>query len=480
MLKKEVKIGEKSIFIGMAILLLFPSIYYLINGNGIFHLISNFNFFYLPNGAKITIQKVISGGLFFLVMITLFVIYLKIIKKERQLFQTNKQIAGFIVGVSILFACVLPMASTDLFYYMGTGWSEAKYKVNPYYTSVEQVIHSSNEASQDEILLKTPKVWRNDTIVYGPMWPILCKILSGLSCGSLTVAFIIYKVFNLMIHLVNAYIIYKITQKRKWVLLYALNPLVLFAGLVEGHNDILVVGLILLALYFFKKRKNMMMSVILLAIATTVKYYAILLIPFLVIYYYRNEKVQKRILYASGWAILFIGILASVYLVYTKDITVFAGIQKQQGKFANTFFVSLAMSNYKEAVKISKIIMGSYIIIYIVTILKLLFSKKISFTKNMRIYSNLLLLFIFVTITNFQAWYVMWLFSTIMWQRGKMVRFLLNVGIAVELANVIYFLLNESIIYAKYYSLALIGAIIILEVINNRKEGKNAKTREAR
>lgn len=480
MLKKEIKIEEKKIFLGISVLFLLPTIYYILKGNKIINLSTNFSYFYLPSVAGTTIQKGISTAMFVGIMLALFFLYLQLIKKANYLFKTNRAVAGFIIAISIIFTCMLPMTSTDIFYYIGTGWSEAKYEVNPYYTSLEETMQKEEGAKEDEILLKTPKIWRKTTIVYGPVWPMICRVLSGLSAGSLTFALILYKLFNLSVHLINCLILYKLTKKRKWVLLYACNPLILFTGLTEVHNDILVVGMILLALYFFKKKKNMVITVILLAIATAIKYYAILLIPFLVIYDVRKQKMGKRILQATGWAILFIAIVAGLYLVYMKDIEVFKGIPTQQEKFANTCIVPLAVKEYKTAVKISRTIMGGYVLIYVVTILKLLFSKKISFIKNIRIYNNLLLVFIFLTITNFQAWYVMWLFSTIIWQRGKIIRLILNISVAVELANAVYFLLNESYLYASYYSLTFIILLILLEWINNKKGEKNAKRMQTR
>jgi len=469
MLKKDIKINEKMIYIVIAVVLLLPSIYYLIRGNGIFNLSSNFSFFYLPPTLQITIPKRVGAALLLLVFVGLFAMYLKILKNEKVLFKNNKSTAGLIITASVIFACVLPMNSTDIFYYIGTGWSEAKYRVNPYYTSVQDVIESSEEATQDEILLKTPKIWRDSTVVYGPLWPIICKILSGLSFGSLPLALILYKIFNLLVHLFNCYIMYKLTKKRKFVLLYGLNPLVLFTGLSEVHNDILVVGIILLAIFFFKKKRDIAVTVVLIAIATAIKYYAVLLIPFLVIYYYRKEKVGKRILYSVGWAVLFIVVLASIYLVYTRDIEVFKGISRQQNKVANNFLVEYALKDIEVATRLNKILTGGFVIIYVATITRLLFKKKISFVKGMRTYSNLLLLFTFFVITNFQAWYVMWLFSTIIYQRGRMIEFILNISIAVELANSVYFLLNESVQYAKYYSIALAVAVITLQIENNCK-----------
>lgn len=291
----------KAIYILIAIILAIPSITYTISGKGILNLFSDFSFFYTKVGREITTIKTIGTILFIGIFIALFTIYIYIIKNAKKIFQNNKTMAKYIIIICTIFTIILPMTSTDIFYYIGTGWTEAKYKVNPYYTSIKDVIEYqiSNGQEIDEILQKTPQVWRGQTIVYGPLWPVICKILSGLSFGNASIALAIYKIFNLLLHILNCYVIYKLTKKKAFVLLYGLNPMILFNGLSNVHNDILSISLILIALYFFKKKKNVALTVVFTALATSVKYYAILLIPFLILYHYRKQKLLKRILYSG-------------------------------------------------------------------------------------------------------------------------------------------------------------------------------------
>ncbi len=476
-IKEKNEIHTKVIFILIAITLMIPSITYMLSGKGIFEIFSDFSYFYTPMGMEITNIKLIGTILFALIFTALFVMYIYIIKHTKELFKTDKSMLKYILIIAIIFTIILPMTSTDIYYYIGTGWSEAKYKVNPYYTSVEEVLNNQeqNGETQDMMLMKTPDVWKGQTVVYGPLWPVVCRILSGLSFGNMDLALVIYKLFNIILHLINCYLIYKITHKKKmFVLLYALNPAVLFNGLSNVHNDLFSIALILMALYFLKEKKNIVIPVILLALATAIKYYAILLVPFIVIYYYRKEKPLKRILYASILAVLFIAVVVGIYLIYARDIKlVLYGVLLQQAKYVNSIY-SVITINFNSNVtdNVSKICTSIFIVIYLITILKLLFTKKISFTKNMRTYNNLLLIFMFFTITGFQSWYITWMFSTIMWQRGKMVNFILAITFAVEIAKTIFFLYREwYIFYEVYYILMLVTSLITAILLNYKKKG---------
>lgn len=477
-MEKEKKIGSnllKTIFILLAVAFISQSIIYLIRGNDLLNLDPCHTFFFTPFSKGPTPTKII-GTIFFVGLFGgLAVTYCMILKKREELFKTKKQLITFIVGVAGIFFVMLPLTSTDVFYYMGTGWLEAKYDVNPYYTSIQDVMKDKelyDSENPDSMLLRTPGVWRGTTIVYGPVWPMICKVLSGLSGGNIAIALLLYKLFNLLLHLANCALIYKISKKKKlFTLLYALNPLVLFDGLANVHNDLLVVFFILAALYFFVRKKKMLPTVIFLALATAVKYFAILLIPFLVIYHYRKAKPSKRIVYACGWGILFLAILVGTYLIYMRDLEVLKGVFVQQSKFMNSIFlVTVLNTDIKTGAIFSKGCMLAFVLIYLYTIIKYLFTKKkLSFSVLMREYTFLLILFIFGTITNFQTWYCIWLLPTILWVRGKTANTIIAITISVELANTIYFILFEYYKYGQFYYIMMLVLIFILSKINVNK-----------
>lgn len=473
--KVKSKHDLKLIFILLCVAFAIPSIVHLITGKSISNLVSSFTFFYTNPSLEITPIKIISAILFLTIFLGISFVYYKIVKEHKKIFINNKQMAKFIVIVSIIFLIMLPLTSTDVFYYIGTGWSEACYGVNPYYTSVQELMQVNTTAANDEILLKMPGVWAGQTIVYGPVWPLICKILSGLSMGNLAFALFIYKLFNLILHISNAYLIYKITKGKKvFVLAYALNPLVLFDGITNVHNEMLVIFFILLALYFFVRKKDMFFTVVFFALATAVKYFAILLVPFIVLYYYRKEKPLKKILYSSLWAIVFIIVLCMCYALYMRDFSVLKGIATQQSKFSNSMFIFLAIRKIDLAITVSKGFMLAFVIIYIFTIFKLLFTtKKYTLSTYIRQYNFLLILFIFGTITNLQSWYMLWLLPTIMWQSSDNIKQIMAITIIAEISNIIYFIYYESYIFGQFY----IILTVLLNVIVSYKNEHNLKQR---
>lgn len=467
----------KLIFILLCVTFATPSIMYLVTGKKIFDLVSSFTFFYTNPSLEITPIKIVGSILFLVIFLGISFVYYKIVKENKKIFISNKQIAKFIIIVSIIFLIMLPLTSTDVFYYIGTGWSEAHYRVNPYYTSVNDLMKENQEAKNDQMLLKMQGVWSGQTIVYGPIWPLVCKILSGLSMGNLNLALFIYKLFNLILHLASVYLIYKITKGKKvFVLAYALNPLVLFDGITNVHNEMLVIFFVLLALYFFVRKKNMFFTIVFFALATAVKYFAILLVPFIVLYYYRKEKPLKKILYSGLWAIVFIIVLCMCYAVYMRDFSILKGIATQQGKFANSIFILMAVRNFDLAIKVSKGFMLAFIVIYVYTIFKLLFmERRYTLSTFIRQYNFLLILFIFGTITNLQSWYMLWLIPTLMWQSSKNIKQIIAITIIAEVSNVVYFIFCESYIFGQFY----IIMIVLLNVIVNYLIGHNiSKTKE--
>lgn len=465
------KANLKLIYILLGIAFITPSLVYLIKGKSILNLQSSCSFFYGYPTNILSKEKILSTMLFIIILLGLSITYFIILKNYKKIFIAKADVAKFILIIALIFFIMLPLTSTDVFYYIATGWSEAEYGVNPYYTSVQKLSQMEeyvDTVKSDQILLKMPSIWSDTTIVYGPLWTLVCKVLSGLSMGNLTVALFIYKLFNLCMHLLNSYLIYKITNKKKvFTLMYGLNPMILFEGLCNVHNDILVISLILIAMYFFIKRKNTFLTVVFFALATAVKYYAILLIPFVIIYKYRKEKTLKRILYSCGWAIIFIAVLIICYSFYMKDFEVLKGIIVQQNKYAGSIFLTIGLyTNIHTASIISQGCMSAFIVIYVYNIIILLFTEKISFTENIRKYNSLLLLFIFGTITNFNSWYTMWLLPTIMWQKGKTINNVLNITIASQVAYSVFFLFNESYIYGKYFYMLMVALIIIPNISN--------------
>ena len=163
-IKKALNI--KILFIGLCICFAIPSCLYIIKGNSIINLTSSFSFFINPSNKILTPQKIIETVLFMGLWIGIGTCYIYFVRKSDKIFKTWKNAIMVIAIIAILFTIILPMTSTDIFYYIGTGWSEAHYKINPYYTSVDELMLQNEQASTDTMLVKMKGAWSNQKKVY--------------------------------------------------------------------------------------------------------------------------------------------------------------------------------------------------------------------------------------------------------------------------------------------------------------------------
>lgn len=418
------------LYLFVSILFTIPSVLYLVRNKTIYHFTQLFTYTFTNTNTIDYINTILYLGFFFL----LFFFYFSILKNVSKIFKTRKQLFLFVAIIGILFSVIIPSTSLDVYSYIGNGWVDSHYHENPYYTSVQDV---TNQYGRDEMLGKVARCWREEPVVYGPVWSLICKGLTSLSIGNITLALYIFKLASLFVFLGSSILIDKITNKKFFVALFALNPFLLFESLSNVHNDIFLIFFILLAIYFVKNRKNLTFAVASIAIATGIKYLSILLLPFLICYGLRKETIKNKIKKTCLYAIEFMVVLFLSYLVYIRDLQVLAGIFIQQNKYGRSIFLGLwylLNGDEKVLTLLKTFALGIFAMAYMTIILKLFFNrqrKDITFRNTMKTYQVFLLIFTFVLITNFNPWYVIWLFPTLMWQKAKNIRATLYLSLGV-------------------------------------------------
>ena len=471
--EKKIKLPIIVFFI-TSIVFALPSILYLLENKTIYKFYFVWTYFFkLPRTSN---EKMINAILFFALFTILFLIYVLIAKKYKQIFKSKKQIIISIIIISILFAIVIPYTSTDVYSYIANGWSASHYGENPYYVSTGEIVDATGQ--NEPMFNKVANCWRYETVVYGPVWTAICTVLSWLSLGNIDFALLIFKMANLIVHLCNCLLIYKITKKNLFVILYGLNPFILFEALSNVHNDIFIILFVLLAIYFTIRKKKLFIAVAFVAIATAIKYLAILILPFIVLYYVRKKDIKDRIKYCIICAIEYIAIIAMFYLIYMKDLSVFAGLFMQQGKYNRSIFYILYEYLGEEKVQIiQNICLTLFAIYYGYVCIKLLLQKEIKFSISIRKYNVILLIFTFILITNFNPWYIMWLYPTMFWLKSKFQETILALSYSSQIANFFSFALwsEEAWIGIPYLFIMATGTIILILI--NSKSGmlKNEK-----
>ena len=456
------------IMVIISVILCVPSIIYLIfNGT-----VDGFNSYYTYT-LSISDNDVVSitSGILLIGLLLLFsVIYLLIIKKEKHIFKNKKEVIVFITIIAAIFMIILPYLSSDIYYYIGDSWLCSKYHENPYYTTVKDL---QDRGINDEILNNTG-YWKHTVTVYGPLYNIISIILSFFSFGNITLALYIFKMVSLIVHILNSVIIGKITKSKKYMLLYGLNPLILIELLSNVHNDIYLILFLLLALYFLVRKKNILLTTVFLAFSMAIKFSTILIVPFILLYCFRKEKIFKRIKYCVLCGISIVTIVLLLYMPFYKDFSIFTNMLVQGGRYSQSIMtllmVKLRGNNIFE--KINKFKLPIFAIIYAIIVIRILFARKINLKNILNKYNLLMLIFIFICLTNFQRWYILWLIPTIIWQNKYMRYFIINLTFTSIIPLYAYFKIeNDAFSKGIYYSLMTIVlaiGVLIISVIYNK------------
>ena len=428
----------------MLIISTIPSIIYLIQNKTILNFDKYFTILFNDT------DRLEQTLIYIIILAIITTLYVLILKNRDKIFKNIKQVYIFIAISATICIFIIPFISSDIFYYLGIGRLDSKYGQNPYYTTITEFVESEDNAKylENDTTLSAgySNPWSDTTVVYGPIWTLICKIIAGMSFGNIDIGILLFKILGVLAHILNCYIIYKLTKKKIFVLLYGLNPFILLEGIVNVHNDMYIITFVLASIYFLIKKKNILASITFLALATAIKYFTILLLPFIIIYHFRDKKPLERFKNCIIYGIIFILIMIIPYLLYIQDWTVLMGIFTQQEKFAKNFYIILmeyfpTIPNLVTTVNTT--LLGGFIIIYLFTCIALINKKQINFGKEIRKCEYFLIAFLFLLITNFQTWYIMWLFPLLMWQ-AKNIKLITQISIISQFANSVFMINGEG------------------------------------
>lgn len=447
---KDILKNEKINLIAKIIMIILISAFGIFNIMYIIKVNGNIESF----GMSMLCERIVSGEkhginlLLFLIFIIILTIVYLIISLNAKKDNNIKKAFLFIILISVLSGIILPNNSTDVFYYMGVGRLDAKYDVDIYESNFNE---KQKEYLDDEIVAKSPEI--NHKFIYGVVWEKICKFVGSIPINSELILLYIFKILNIIVHILNCYLIYKITKSKKLLYLYGLNPLVLFEGIINCHNDIYLILFMLIAIYL-KKRDKIGLATLSIAIGSMIKYTPIIILPYILI----DKKWKEKIKYLVGFALVFL----IVNVLLTGDITKILSVLNQTGKYSNSLYLELILMNVPPSIiKLSNLV-GK--IIFVIIFVIAVFNKK---CKNAQTYLYLLMLFLLLAITNFKAWYIMWLFGLITELNKKDVEKIIALSLIAEISNFIFYYMGESYGYGGIYFVLLILFYAIYILITN-------------
>jgi hypothetical protein len=186
-------------------------------------------------------------------------------------------IMAMLAGMICLLWPVLP--SDDLISYALYGRISTIYHANPLITTPD---HFPGDPLLQQVF------WKGTRAVYGPLWLIVSIGITGIAQalgGSIAVYTALYKLLGLACHLANIILIWQIlgryvpTRRVTGTILYALNPLPLIEFAASGHNDALMLTLLLSGILLWTMQHERW-ALVAWGCSIATKYIVLLLLPF--------------------------------------------------------------------------------------------------------------------------------------------------------------------------------------------------------
>ena len=247
------------------------------------------------SGPKITLTL--------LVIVLILFFYNFVYEQSARIFHLSFcQLLWLVMPLVVLLALTPPVLSMDAGAYVIYARHFFVFGQNPY------LVHLSDITANPWVAEFDPAWWVSLTSPYGPWFTLLLGPVIALSGGSLLAAVLIYKLCLVGVYVwclvLCQRIIHQFKLPESTLLLFALNPAILIHGILEGHNDLLVLLSLLLAIYYFPR--TWLTSVFWVSLGVAIKYIPGVLLS---VYLANDKKIYwKRVLPT-------LGVVAGVFLL---------------------------------------------------------------------------------------------------------------------------------------------------------------------
>ncbi|MBK9712624.1 MAG: hypothetical protein IPO81_15135 [Kouleothrix sp.] len=227
-------------------------------------------------------------------MAALFALYLLALRESRRL--TTHTALPAVFGCAALMTIgmdwMYPVNAIDLFLYAARSRLLTSYGANPNAALPRDFPADAWSAYM------TPE-WAGHVSPYGPLWNLVAAPITWLAGDRMIVALLGLKILLAAALLLGGWAIVRAlaaagrSDAASGALLYLWNPLVLWEGIGNGHNDVLLALPLLLALWAWIGRRDKLV-IPLLVIAALIKYVTLPLIPLALIALWRRAEHGAR------------------------------------------------------------------------------------------------------------------------------------------------------------------------------------------
>lgn len=206
-----------------------------------------------------------SWNTYLILIIILFIFHYLLVIKYKKLILSPFKIALAIGGLLVF---SYPFLSADIFSYIFYARITTFYLKTPY-TNIP------GDFYLDPWLRFTQ--WTGNYSLYGPVFYLISLIPSFLGFAKLLPTFLLFKLTMVIFYLLGVWFLEKLNKK--WAIIFATSPLILIEGLVNGHNDLISVTLVLIGIYYLLHKKNRIVSGVFIILSVGIKYLTLSFLP---------------------------------------------------------------------------------------------------------------------------------------------------------------------------------------------------------
>ncbi|MCF7820728.1 MAG: polyprenol phosphomannose-dependent alpha 1,6 mannosyltransferase MptB [Candidatus Pacebacteria bacterium] len=324
---------------------------------------------------------------------------------------SQQKIKIFFLSFSFLLIFIWPITSTDIFSYIYQSRIISHQNSSPY----QQVY---NDFPQDNLYHVLNNKWSNNTSPYNPLFLAIGSTITKISNNNLLASLLLFKFIIWLFFISSALLVYKITKSINSFYLFAFNPYLLFEFLINGHNDIMVIFLLLLSLYYLfrKSWQSQFTALSAVFIAFLIKAYALIFLPIVGLkivldktnLVYKAKALSSFILLAITLSFLSLKLIQEKFYLKTLLIPL-----QNQTSVINDIFLSPLILIIKNLFNISSdwsAFFSKLLFILLFTVLLLFITKKNKSLKkpfsHILIWVVAIFLLYLTAITWFMPWYL--------------------------------------------------------------------------
>lgn len=155
--------------------------------------------------------------------------------------------------------------------------------------------------------------WADDVSPYGPLWNMLAYPMTWIGGDEIGIAILGFKLLSIFSILAMGWMIYQIVESRHsgWGLPAAAflmwNPLVMWDGIGNAHNDIVLLLPVIAALWCWNSGRFQWIIPCLVA-SVLIKYVTIILLPLAIVALWRRHQDWRNrtynMLWSAGWSLV--------------------------------------------------------------------------------------------------------------------------------------------------------------------------------